>query len=84
MGLSNPSSGNSTEVERKNPVIMEGIDIESHAVAESHLVNTTVKNISWKGVTVTVKDRETKEPKNIVDNVEGIVEAGKSCSCLCI
>ncbi|KAK3954219.1 P-loop containing nucleoside triphosphate hydrolase protein [Pseudoneurospora amorphoporcata] len=76
MGFSNPSSGNSTEVERKNPVV-EGIDIEQHAVAESHLVNTTVKNISWKGVTVTVKDRETKEPKNIVDNVEGIVEAGE-------
>lgn len=81
MGFSNPSSGNSTEAERKN-VIVDGIDIEQHAVAESHLVNTTVKNISWKGVTVTVKDRETKEPKNIVDNVEGIVEAGTSFSSL--
>ena len=36
-----------------------------------------MRNISWKGVTVTVKDRETKLPKVIVDNVEGIVEAGE-------
>jgi hypothetical protein len=54
------------------------IDIEKHAVAEAHLRNTTVHNITWKGVTVTVKDRETKLPKTIVDNVEGIVEAGPS------
>lgn len=52
------------------------LDIEQHAVAEAHLKNTTIKNISWRGITVTVKDRETKLPKAIVDNVEGIVEAG--------
>ncbi|KAL0473275.1 ABC transporter [Neurospora intermedia] len=81
MGISSSSSEHSTNVEQKNAVV-EGIDIERHAVAESHLVNTTVKNISWKGVTVTVKDRETKEPKNIVDNVEGIVEAGEILACM--
>lgn len=53
------------------------LDVEQHAVAESHLRNTTVHNISWRGVNVTVKDRETKQPKLIVDNVEGYVEAGK-------
>lgn len=52
------------------------MDVEQQPVAEKHLLNTTVKNITWRGVTVTVKDRETKEPKAIVDNVEGVVEAG--------
>lgn len=51
-------------------------DIEEGGSAEAHLVNTSVKNITWSGVTVTVKDRETKQPRTIVDNVEGIVEAG--------
>lgn len=52
-------------------------DVEQHALAEDLLRNTTVRNISWSGVTVTVKDRETKQPKIIVDNVEGYVEAGE-------
>ncbi|KAK0646654.1 P-loop containing nucleoside triphosphate hydrolase protein [Cercophora newfieldiana] len=59
---------------------MVNIDVERHAVAEAHLRNTTIRNISWKGVTVTVKDRETKLPKTILENVEGIVEAGEICA----
>lgn len=54
----------------------EVFDVEQQAVAEGHLRNTTIENISWRGVTVTVKDRETKLPKTILENVEGIVEAG--------
>lgn len=53
-------------------------DVEQGTVADAHLRNTTVQTVTWSGVTVTVKDRETKEPKKIVDNVEGLVEAGKS------
>ncbi|KAJ4224890.1 hypothetical protein NW759_005594 [Fusarium solani] len=56
------------------------MDLEERPVAEKHLLNTTVKNLTWRGVTVTVKDRETKEPKTIVENVEGIVEAGEICA----
>ncbi|KAK1756149.1 P-loop containing nucleoside triphosphate hydrolase protein [Echria macrotheca] len=56
------------------------LDVEQHAVAEAHLKNTTIRNLTWKGVTVTVKDRETKLPKAIVENVEGIVEAGEMCA----
>ncbi|KAJ4324157.1 hypothetical protein N0V84_003990 [Fusarium piperis] len=56
------------------------MDLEECPVAEKHLLNTTVKNLTWRGVTVTVKDRETKKPKTIVDNVEGIVEAGEICA----
>ncbi|KAK0622985.1 P-loop containing nucleoside triphosphate hydrolase protein [Immersiella caudata] len=56
------------------------VDVERHAVAEAHLKNTTIRHIAWKGVTVTVKDRETKLPKEILENVEGIVEAGEICA----
>lgn len=52
-------------------------DVEKHAMTEGHLLNTTVQNISWRGVSVTVKDRETKQQKVIVDNVHGYVEAGE-------
>lgn len=52
-------------------------DAEQYAVADAHLYNTTARNISWRGITVTVKDRETKQSKIIVDNVEGYVEAGE-------
>lgn len=53
------------------------MDLEQRPVAEKHLLNTTVKNLTWRGVTVTVKDRESTELKPIVNNVEGVVEAGK-------
>jgi len=53
------------------------VDVEKQAAGdEAHLLNTTVRSISWRGVTVTVKDRETGLPKNIVEDMEGIVEAG--------
>jgi len=63
----------------KVPVTLSSaaFDVEQQAIAEAHLRNTTIKNIAWKGVKVTVKDRETKLPKNIVEDVEGVVEAGQ-------
>lgn len=51
-------------------------DVEQYALADAHLYNTLAQNISWRGITVTVKNRETKQPKAIVDGVEGYVEAG--------
>ncbi|KAI0006898.1 P-loop containing nucleoside triphosphate hydrolase protein [Xylariaceae sp. FL0662B] len=53
------------------------IDVEQ---GDTHLLNTTVHNLAWQDVTVTVKDRNTKELRNIVNNVEGIVEAGEICA----
>lgn len=52
------------------------VDIEKQGVVEDHLCNTTVQSISWRDITVTVKDRETKLPKAILSNVSGIVHAG--------
>lgn len=51
-------------------------DIEQSAVEDSQLMNDTVKNFLWKDVTVTVKDHKTKQPKAILQGVDGIVEAG--------
>ncbi|KAM6513689.1 hypothetical protein FALCPG4_016063 [Fusarium falciforme] len=56
------------------------MDPEQRPVAEKYLLNTTVKNLTWSSVTVTVRGRETKQPKTIVDHVEGIVEAGEICA----
>lgn len=54
------------------------IEKQNGGGAGSHLLrNTTVHNISWSGITVTVTDRETKQPKTLLDNVHGYVEAGE-------
>lgn len=53
-------------------------DVEKDAGADyAHLTNTSVQSYAWKNVTVTVKDRRTKKPKDILSNVNGIVHAGK-------
>lgn len=42
----------------------------------ARLKNTTVKHFVWQDVTVTVQDRATKQPKAILENVDGVVLAG--------
>jgi NAD(P)H-hydrate repair Nnr-like enzyme with NAD(P)H-hydrate epimerase domain len=59
------------------PMESYNVDIENKAVEEAHLENTTVHNFSWEGITVTVKDRQTKQPKAILDGISGVVRAGK-------
>ncbi|KFZ21951.1 hypothetical protein V502_02899 [Pseudogymnoascus sp. VKM F-4520 (FW-2644)] len=56
------------------------MDIEQRPVAEKHFLNTTVHKISWSGLTVAVKDRRTGQTKNILDNVEGLVNSGDCCA----
>jgi hypothetical protein len=54
------------------------MDIEQRCVAEKHFLNTAVHNISWSGVTATVKDRKMgQKPKVILDEVEGMVKSGQ-------
>jgi hypothetical protein len=50
-------------------------DVEKNG-HDAHLLNTTVYNFTWLGVTVTVKDRKTKREKRILDDIQGIVTAG--------
>ncbi|KAL5333248.1 P-loop containing nucleoside triphosphate hydrolase protein [Aspergillus crustosus] len=41
------------------------------------LINHSVQSFSWKDLTVTVKDRSTKEPRNLIENISGDVEQGE-------
>ncbi|KAK2804510.1 hypothetical protein FQN50_006585 [Emmonsiellopsis sp. PD_5] len=52
-------------------------DLESNSSDHAFLTNETVQSFSWKGVSVTVKDRETKQPKTILDNASGHVTQGE-------
>jgi ABC-type multidrug transport system ATPase subunit len=53
----------------------KGSDIE--AGDYGHLTNSKVKSFGWENVTVTVKDRTTKQPKTILSGVHGMVRAGE-------
>ncbi|KAH8724804.1 ATP transporter [Phaeosphaeriaceae sp. PMI808] len=55
------------------------VDVEKDARGQdyAHLSNETVQSFSWQNVTVTVKDRATKEPLDILSGIDGIVEAGE-------
>jgi hypothetical protein len=80
--MSNASVAASGSIEMDNvnkrlPQDVFNIDIEQTAVDDAHLMNNTVRNFVWQGVTVTVKDHKTKLPKTILENVDGIVKAGK-------
>lgn len=55
-------------------------DAEMMGAVDAHLLNTSVQNISWEGIEVTVKDRETKQPKSLIHRVDGLVEAGTGLS----
>jgi hypothetical protein len=52
-------------------------DSEKGLIHNDHLKNTTVHDFLWQGVTVTVQDRQTKQPKALIDHVDGIVHAGR-------
>lgn len=79
--MSNSSIAHSGSIDPKSvyATVPQGtfeIDIEKRAIDDAHLRNTTVKSFAWRGITVTVKDQKTKLPKVILDNIDGVVEAG--------
>lgn len=43
----------------------------------AQLTNHNIRSFLWRGVSVTVKDRQTHEDKPILNNVSGIVQAGE-------
>ncbi|KAL9124024.1 MAG: hypothetical protein Q9217_006602 [Psora testacea] len=51
-------------------------DLEQ-GVASEPLYNSTIREFSWQEVTVTVKERKSKEPKRLLENVNGNVKAGE-------
>ncbi|KAH8891485.1 P-loop containing nucleoside triphosphate hydrolase protein [Thozetella sp. PMI_491] len=53
----------------------EELDVERHAHDTSYLFNTVARNLSWSDINVTVRDRATREPKQILNNISGHVTA---------
>jgi hypothetical protein len=54
-------------------------DLEKDAGnGSAHLTNHSIQSFAWKDVTVTVKDRHTKQPLQILAGVDGVVQAGIS------
>lgn len=69
------AASQSSECNAHNALI---VDIEQKAVDDGSLRNDIVRNFAWQDLTVTIKDRKTKEPKAILAHVDGYVEAGKT------
>ena len=53
-------------------------DLESNNTVNAFLKNSTVRNFSWKDLIVTVKDRETKQMRDLLNSVSGYASQGKS------
>ncbi|KAG9239110.1 P-loop containing nucleoside triphosphate hydrolase protein [Amylocarpus encephaloides] len=51
-------------------------DVENDAGSDD-LMNSSVQSFLWNRITVTVKDRETKQPKLLLDSIDGVVKAGE-------
>jgi hypothetical protein len=68
--------------EQEKPALADGTrtgaldpDLERN---EDHqfLMNRSVRNFSWKGLTVTVKDRQTKNARDLINDISGDVQQG--------
>ncbi|EED19262.1 ABC transporter, putative [Talaromyces stipitatus ATCC 10500] len=53
------------------------IDIEGNKTEQGFLLNDTVHSFSWKDLFVTVKDRQTKQMKDLICDVNGSVGKGE-------
>lgn len=46
------------------------------------LMNHTVQDFSWSGLTVTVKDRQTKNARDLICDVSGSIQQGEQIASL--
>ncbi|KAG9765205.1 putative ABC transporter, partial [Aureobasidium melanogenum] len=51
-------------------------DIESPNVHEFYMFENVIHSLSWSKITLTVEDRSTKQPKDLVSGVSGYIKAG--------
>lgn len=59
-------------------------DVEKADDGSFFLVNNTVQDLSWKGLTVTVKDPATKEPRQLISEICGSVQQGMRYKSFCL
>jgi len=52
------------------------IDVEKWAGENVQLNNTTARDFVWQDIAITVKDHKTKQPRTLLQGVNGIVKAG--------
>jgi hypothetical protein len=52
-------------------------DTERQNSHEFYMFNDVVHSLSWSNLSLTVEDRSTKKPKDLVSNVSGRINAGK-------
>lgn len=52
-------------------------DLELQPVPTTHLVNSAVAALSWHDMRVSVRDRETGKPLDILSRASGLVRAGE-------
>ncbi|KAI4775479.1 putative ABC transporter [Aureobasidium sp. EXF-3400] len=52
-------------------------DTERQNSHEFYMFNDVVHSLSWSNITLTVEDRSTKQPKDLVSNVNGRIKAGE-------
>lgn len=57
-------------------------DTERQNSHEFYMFNDVVHSLSWSNITLTVDDRSTSQPKDLIGNVSGHIKAGKYLACL--
>ncbi|RMJ25289.1 transporter [Aspergillus sp. HF37] len=64
--------------------MQNGIPLDSFSSADLEkndsnrfLMNDIVQDFSWSGLTVTVKDRQTKQARDLINNVSGSIQQGE-------
>ena len=52
-------------------------DVEKGTLSDAYLTNDNVRSYAWDNVSVIINDRQAKRPKQILQNVNGLVKAGE-------
>jgi len=52
------------------------LDTERQTSNEFYMFNNVVRSLSWSNLTLTVEDRSTKQPRDLISRVSGHVKAG--------
>lgn len=52
-------------------------DPEKNLPVDEQLTNRTVQSFAWRDTNVTVKDRQTKAPKTILQRINGSIRPGE-------
>lgn len=62
-------------MESQEPKAPNPLDLERNE--HQFLMNSTVQSFTWDNLTVTVKDRRTKEPRNLIEGCSGTAQHGQ-------